>query len=95
MFAYVPILDTLKSILQKTEGADMFKPRYIPNEGVYADLRYATYLKESPVFSVEEDALQIQLFYDDFETANVLGPKKGLHKLGAIYFTLRNFPPNL
>lgn len=37
--------------------------------------------------------MQIQLFYDDFETANPLGSKKGIHKLGAIYFTLRNFPP--
>lgn len=50
MFAYVPILDTLKSILQKTDCADMLKPRYIPNEGVYADLRDATYFKESPLF---------------------------------------------
>ncbi|KAK0136653.1 hypothetical protein N1851_027156 [Merluccius polli] len=40
----------------------------------------------------EKDALQIQLFYDDFKTANPLGSKKGIHKLGAIYFTLRNFP---
>lgn len=71
----------------------MFKPRYIPKEGVYADLRDATYFKESPLFSLEKDVLQIQLFYDDFERANVLGPKRGLHKLGAIYFTLRNFPP--
>ena len=93
MFSYVPILETLKSILQKKEFADMIKPRYSPNDGVYADLRDATYFKESPLFSIEKDALQIQLFYDDFETANVLGSKRGLHKLGAIYFTLRNFPP--
>lgn len=71
----------------------MFKVRYIPSKGVYADLRDAAYFKESPLFSVEKDALQIQLFYDDFETANVLGPKKGLQKLGAMYFTLRNVSP--
>ncbi|XP_023199004.1 uncharacterized protein LOC111610276 isoform X1 [Xiphophorus maculatus] len=69
----------------------MFKLGYIPKEGVYADLRDAIHFKESPLFSLQKDALQIQLF--DFETANVLGPKKGLHKLGAIYFTLRNFSP--
>lgn len=66
----------------------MLKVRYIPSKGVYANLRDAAYFKGSPLFSVEKDALQIQLFYDNFETANVLGPKKGLHKLGAIYFTL-------
>nr|XP_055057381.1 uncharacterized protein LOC129441715 [Misgurnus anguillicaudatus] len=30
---------------------------------------------------------------NDFETANLLGSKKGIQKLGGIYFTLRNFPP--
>ncbi|KAK0150977.1 hypothetical protein N1851_007921 [Merluccius polli] len=38
-------------------------------------------------------SLQIQLFYDDFEPCNPLGSKKGTHKLSAIDFTLRNFPP--
>lgn len=32
-------------------------------------------------------------FFDEFETSNPLGSKRGIHKLGAIYFTLRNFPP--
>ena len=36
--------------------------------------------------------MQIQLFYEDFETENPLGSKKGIHKLGAIYF---KFSPNL
>lgn len=33
------------------------------------------------------------MFYDDFEVANPLGSKRGIHKLGAVYFTLRNFSP--
>lgn len=48
----------------------MFKRRYIP--------------KESPLFSREKDALQIQLLCDDFETANVLGSKMGLQKLDTL-----------
>lgn len=40
-----------------------------------------------------EHALQIQLYLDEFETANPLGSKKGIHKLGCIYFILRNLPP--
>ncbi|KAK0155278.1 hypothetical protein N1851_002375 [Merluccius polli] len=54
-FAYVPILETLETIFQKTESTDMFKPRHMPKE--------------------EKDALQIQMFYDDFEAANPLGSK--------------------
>lgn len=92
-FTYVPILETLKMIFNNSEFKDMLKLRAKTKEGVYTDLKDGTYFKNSPLFSVEEDALQIQLFYDDFETANPLGSKKGVHKLGAMYFTLRNFPP--
>ena len=52
-------------------------------------------MKTHSLFSNENYALQIQLFYDDFETANPLGSKKGVNILGGIYFTLRNFPPKL
>lgn len=45
------------------------------------------------IFSKRKHAIQLQLFYDDFECANPLGSKKGIHKLGAIYFTLRNLSP--
>nr|XP_055051346.1 uncharacterized protein LOC129437202 isoform X1 [Misgurnus anguillicaudatus] len=92
-YSYIPILETLKAILQNPQLTNLFKPRHVPKEGVYVDLSDASYFKSNPLFVTEKDALQIQLFYDDFETANPLGPKKGVHKLGAIYFTLRNFPP--
>lgn len=36
--------------------------------------------KEATLFGHKEHALQIQLYYD-FETANPLGSKKGIHKL--------------
>ncbi|XP_038569888.1 uncharacterized protein LOC119899416 [Micropterus salmoides] len=92
-FAYIPIFETLKAILQNPQLTDLFKPRHVPKEGIYVDLSDAAYFKSNTLFSTEKDALQIQSFYDDFETANPLGSKRGIHKLGAIYFTLRNFPP--
>jgi len=33
------------------------------------------------------------VYYDEFETANPLGSKRGIHKVGALYFVLRNLPP--
>lgn len=48
-------------------------------EGVSADLRDAAWFHESPVFSVEkEEALQLQLFYDNFKTTNPPGSKEAL-----------------
>ncbi|KAK2845982.1 hypothetical protein Q7C36_010836 [Tachysurus vachellii] len=83
-FAYIPILETLKSILQNPHLIDLFKPRHVPKEGVYVDLSDAAHFKSNPLFYTEKDTLQIQLFYDDFETANPLGSKKRIHKLGAL-----------
>lgn len=37
----------------------------------------------------------MQLYYYDFETTNPLGSETGIHKLGAIYLTLRNLPPHV
>lgn len=45
--------------------------------------------------SQKQTSLQIQLYYDDFETANPLGSKLSVHKVGALYFVLRNLPPKL
>lgn len=64
-------------------------------EGVYADVSVADYVKGCPLFSAEKDTLQIQLFYYYFETTNLMGSKKGLYRLGAIYFTLWNLPQSL
>lgn len=45
------------------------------------------------LFKRYPDALQIQLYFDDLEKTNPLGSKTKIHKLGAVYFTLKNFPP--
>lgn len=34
--------------------------------------------------------IAIQVYYDDFETANPIGTKAGLHKLGGFYFGIMN-----
>lgn len=51
------------------------------------------YSKTHPLFIVERLALQIQIYYDDFETANPLGSKRGIHKIGCLHFVVRNLPP--
>lgn len=36
--------------------------------------------------------IYIQVYFDEVETASPLGSKTGVHKLGAFYFTVCNFP---
>lgn len=92
-FVYVPILGTLKSMFKNSELCDSFLQPKQHENGIYRDICDGTLFKNNALFSQKEHALQIQLYYDDFETANPLGSKKGIHKLGCIYFVLRNLPP--
>lgn len=52
---------------------------------------YGKFYRNHPLYSKYENALQIQVYFDDFETENPLGSKHVIHKLGCLYFTLHNF----
>ncbi|KAK0146975.1 hypothetical protein N1851_013688 [Merluccius polli] len=68
-FAYVPILQTLQPILENPNLRDMLTSSHTPKDNVYFDLKDGLYMKRHPLFSTDSCALQIQLFYDDFETS--------------------------
>lgn len=91
---YVPIMGSLSSMFRNREVCEAFQRAKSHQEGFYTDVNDGSYFRNHTLFS-QEDALQIQLYYDDFETANPLGSKKGVNKLGCIYFILRNLPPKL
>ncbi|XP_048100920.1 uncharacterized protein LOC125295613 [Alosa alosa] len=101
-YEQVPVNDTFISIpLFKTLDF-IFKNEvirsHIPSStfsDLYSDFCDGSYFKTNQLYSKTEHALQIQVYYDDFETANPLGSKQGVHKLGCLYFTLRNLPPHL
>lgn len=92
-FVYIPILKTLQFIYKHPNIKEMLQTETISIEDVLHDFCDGDFFKSHALFSKQKHAFQIQLFYDDFETANPLGSKRGLHKLGAIYFTLRNISP--
>lgn len=48
------------------------------------DFRDGTIYKNHPLFSIDNTALQIILYYDDVEPANPLGSYRGCHKLGIV-----------
>lgn len=91
-FMYVPILSTLESIFKSQYSAEMLKSSTF-DDSTLKDIYDGSFFKGHPLFSTEKHSVLIQMFYDDFEVANPLGSKRGIYKLGAIYFTLRNFSP--
>ncbi|KAG7459332.1 hypothetical protein MATL_G00209530 [Megalops atlanticus] len=94
-FIYVPILRTLESMFTNQELSNCFQQVKLHEDGIFKDINDGLYFRNHTLFSQQEHVLQIQLYYDDFETANPLGSKKGIHKPGCIYFILRNLPTKL
>ncbi len=78
----------------------MNKYMYVPILGTLKsifkkDINDGFYFQNHLLFSQQRHALQILLYYDDFDTSNPLGSKKGIHRLGCVYFTLKNLPPKV
>lgn len=92
-FVYIPILGTMKFMCRNADICKLLGETCISRPDRYEDFCDGSYSKTHPLFSKQPNSLQIQLFYDDFETANPLGSKCGVHKIGALYFVLRNLPP--
>ncbi|XP_057205407.1 uncharacterized protein LOC130563694 [Triplophysa rosa] len=92
-FIYIPILESLKFIFRNGEICDQIKTHISSSPHIFRDFVDGSYCKTNPLFSQFSNALQIQLYYDDFETANPLGSKRCINKIGCLYFVLRNLPP--
>ncbi|XP_052003178.1 uncharacterized protein LOC127658113 [Xyrauchen texanus] len=90
---YIPLFKTLEFIFKNEIICRHVQSSTFSD--IYSDFCDGAYFKSNPLFSSFKHALQIQVYYDDFETANPLGSKQGVHKLGCLYFTLRNLPPHL
>jgi hypothetical protein len=63
--------------------------------GVLRDYCDGADFKNHPLFSIDQKALQLMLYYDDLEACNPLGSRATKHKLGesiliAIRFVLRH-----
>lgn len=98
VFYYVPIESTMRLILQQPQSWNLINRTYeesqhgIVDDWINSDngqrlLKYCktTFPSSMPVF--------IQIYFDEVETVNPLGSKTGIHKLGAFYFVVKNFPP--
>lgn len=57
------------------------------------DFRHGNLFSENSLFSLDEHALQIFLYFDEFEIVNPLGPHKKKHKLCGFYYVLGNLYP--
>lgn len=89
----VPEKDTFICANFRNIDIQVQKSRHLwsPKEKTVADFSDGSCFKTHPLFTTKRHALQIQIYYDDFETANPLGSKCGIYK--TVYFIVRNLPP--
>lgn len=94
-FQYVPVLETLKSLFKNTIFKEEFlKSHHTCDTEVYQNFCCASIFKNNDFFISQIPVIQLQLFFDEFEVVNPLGSKTSIHKIGAIYMTIRNFENN-
>ena len=90
-FQYIPLLESLKSIF---ENESFFKLYFASNcvceDKLLRNFCYGEAFKTNDFFALNQNAIKLQIFYDDFEVVNPLGSKTTVHKIGAIYFTIAN-----
>ena len=91
-FYYVPLMETLNVLLTDKDVQKLIStPHYSQNK--LADFCDASVYKSHPLFSSDDNALQIIGYYDELEVCNPLGSYVSTHKLGCLFFTLGNIPP--
>lgn len=94
-FIYMPILETIKLILTNNSVMETLNSEREVEQSTYKDICDGTYYRTNNFYQQTKNALQLQFYYDDFETTNPLGSKTVVHKIGGIYFVIRNLPPHM
>ncbi|PIK60815.1 hypothetical protein BSL78_02296 [Apostichopus japonicus] len=91
-FQYIPIKPLMKMILEETDVLKISSTHMMSEDGLLRDFQDGSFCRESPLLS-SSATIKLILYVDDFEVSNPLSPKAGIHKLGAVYFTIANLPP--
>ncbi len=90
-FQYVPILESLKQILNNED----IREKFLTDDGhtsipaQYRSFRDSAIYRGSDFYS-EEQRICIFLYVDDFEVCNPLGTSRRKHKITAVYWILGN-----
>lgn len=90
---YVPILETLKCLLSHEDVLAQVLNGHSSQDGKLRDFCDGSFFNSHHLFRSEPTALQIQLYYDDFNVVNPLGNKVKTYKMAAFYYTLGNIHP--
>lgn len=96
---YVSIVETLQSLFNNDEFRDVYikhndaQNKHVCDTGIYQDICCGSTFQKNQLFSQHPQSVQIMLAADDLEICNPLGSRSTIHKINAVYMTVRNMPP--
>lgn len=91
---YVPIIETLKQLVQKDDILSLILNPPNVQEGLFDSFASGDLMKKNEFLS-KTNCLQIELYIDDFQIVNALGNKTKKHKICALYWSLGNIPSHM
>ena len=92
-FQYVPVLKLLGLLLSDESILYETMCDHTSHDGMMRDFCDGLLYKSNPLFAGDKSALQLCLYYDECEVVNPLGSRRGIHKIGFIYLSLRSLRP--
>ncbi|XP_028418042.1 uncharacterized protein LOC114542794 isoform X2 [Dendronephthya gigantea] len=94
-FQYISFIQVLQQLLNQIDVYSQIENSHRSVDGKMRDLCDGADfgVGKHPLFSLNYKAIQLILYYDDFEVSNPLGSKAVVHKIGAFYWVLGNFHP--
>ena len=93
-FYYVPLLQTLRSLLQLDDfQSEVLNPHCNTNADMLSDFCDGSLFQTHPLFSIHACGLQVIAYYDELEIVNPIGSYVCKHKLGCLFFFLANVRP--
>lgn len=91
IYHYVPILETIKSLLSDPSVYNkIFKSNKPSENNIYRNHTDGKVFRNNPFFISGQGNLQLILYQDSFEICNPLGSSKLKHKILALYMTIGN-----
>ena len=92
---YVPLADSLISLLEDKAIKDNLNKKSPREENIYQDYEDGTAFKENSYFTSINKKLELIFFQDGCGMNNPLGPSKNKDKLVFVYYTIGNLPPDI
>jgi hypothetical protein len=90
-FQYVPILETIKALLSHPQLNEQYFKEKLNDNNKILTYNDSVFFKSNQLFRDHENAVQIVLFVDDYDTSNPLGDLRNEKKLTGIYYKIGNF----